>query len=122
MLVLLRGVKRSPRPQAHSRLPITLDILSTVKAQWSGQAGDMDIVMLWAECCLFFGFLRAGEFTAKSAREFDTSESLMLDDVAVPRHNDPSTVKIRLKSSMTNPFHHSIDVFLGRTHRTSVRF
>ena len=28
----------------------------------------------------------------------------MLDDVAVDRHNDPSTVKIWLKSSMTDPF------------------
>ena len=74
--------------------------------------------MLWAACSLgFFGFLRAGEFTVRSAREFDPAVSLTLDDVAVDRHDDPSLVKIRLKCSKTDPFRHGVDIFLGRTHR-----
>ena len=74
--------------------------------------------MLWAACCVgFFGFLRAGEFTVRSTREFDPTAALMLEDVAVDRHDNPTMVRIRLKSSKTDPFRHGVDVFLGRTHR-----
>ena len=74
--------------------------------------------MLWAACLLgFFRFLRAGGFTVKSATEFDPAASLVLDDVSVDRHDNPSLVKVRLKSSKTDPFRHGIDICLGHTHR-----
>ena len=63
----------------------------------------------------FFGFLRAGEFTVRTAADFDPSSSLMLEDVAVDKHDDPSMVRIRLNQSKTDPFRHGVDVFLGRT-------
>jgi hypothetical protein len=61
--------------------------------------------MLWAACCVgFFGFLRVAEFTAQSREEFDPSASLMLEDLAVDQHENPSRVQIRLKQSKMDPF------------------
>ena len=72
--------------------------------------------MLWAACCVgFFGFLRAGEFTVSSNREFDPSSALTLEDVAVDQHANPSMIQINLKQSKTDPFRHGVDIFLGRT-------
>lgn len=105
-----------PRPPARARLPVTPAILRSIKSLWASRADDVDIVMLWAACCVgFFGFLRAGEFTVRTAADFDPSSSLMLEDVAVDKHDDPSMVRIRLKQSKTDPFRHGVDVFLGRT-------
>ena len=59
-------------------------------------------------------FLRAGEFTVKSADKFDPT-SLMLEDVAVDKHDNPALVRIRLKQRKTDPFWHGVDIFLGWT-------
>ena len=113
---VLRGVKRVPRPPARTRLPVTPAILRALKAQWASHASETDYIMLWAACCVgFFGFLRAGEFTVRSTEEFDPSSSLMLEDVAVDKHDNPALVRIRLKQSKTDPFRHGVDIFLGRT-------
>ena len=105
-----------PRPPARTRLPVTPAILRSIKSLWASRADEVDIVMLWAACCGgFFGFLRVGEFTVRTAADFDPSSSLMLEDVAVDKHDDPSMVRIRLKQSKTDPFRHGVDVFLGCT-------
>ena len=84
---VLRGIKRSPRPPARSRLPITPATLRALKSQWAAHARDIDFVMLWAACCTgFFGFLRAGEFIVRSREDFDPSVALTSSDIAVDRH------------------------------------
>ena len=115
---VLRGVRRTPRlpRQSRNRLPITPSILRTVRSQWAPNASNVDYVMMWAACCVgFFGFLRAGEFTARTQEDFDPSTSITLQDVAVDQHDNPSMIRIRLKQSKTDPFRHGVDVFLGRT-------
>ena len=68
--------------------------------------------MLWAACCMgFFGFMRAGEFTVKSAQEVDLDTCLSPMDVAVDNHTNPSMVKVHLKQSKTDPFRHGVDIF-----------
>ena len=60
LALVQRGIQRL-RPQSASkpRLPITPDILRQLKALWTGQATDFNIIMLWAACCTaFFGFFR----------------------------------------------------------------
>ena len=60
--------------------------------------------MLWAACCLgFFGFLRAGKFTVNCT--FDPSIHLTVQDLQVDAEANPSSLRVRIKSSKTDPFH-----------------
>ena len=61
----LQGVKRVEAHSgstARSRLPITLDVLLSLKSIWCPRpAAAYDGIMLWAAACVrFFGFLRVG--------------------------------------------------------------
>ena len=104
---MLRGVKRSEGEEGatgRERLPIT-PLLLRIKAVWDSQANDLDIVMLWAACCLaFFGFLRPGEFTVPCESGFDPSSHLSWGDLAVDVPGQPSVMSVRLKASKTDPF------------------
>ena len=66
----------------------------------------------------FFGFMRAGEFTLKSAQDFDPSACLTPQDVAVDKHSNPSMLRVHLQQSKTDPFRHGVDIYLGRTDST----
>ena len=69
--------------------------------------------MLWAACCLgFFGFLWAGEFTVNCA--FDPSIHLTVQDLQVDAEVNPSSLRVRVKSSKTDPFHQGCFIYLGR--------
>ena len=117
---VLKGVKRQ---QAHSgqkpapRLPITPPIIRKLSQFWEHSI-DPDRAMLQAACCLgFFGFLRTAEFTAPPCiRDFDANCHLSLADVAVDSREAPSTIRIRIKQSKTDPFRQGVDIFLGRSH------
>ena len=66
LVLVQRGIQHL-RPQSANKphLPITPDILRQLKALWTGQATDFNIIMLWAACCtIFFGFFRMGELTS----------------------------------------------------------
>ena len=117
---VLRGIKRAPRQTARPRLPITPSILRSMKAVWVSNSADADCIMLWAACCMgFFGFMRAGEFTLKSAQDFNPSACLTPQDVAVDQHSNPSMLRVHLQQSKTDPFRHGVDIHLGRTDSTS---
>ena len=66
--------------------------------------------MLWAACCMgFFGFMRAGEFTT-TASQSDQGTCLSVQDVAVNSHTYPTTIKVHLIQSKTDPFRHGVDI------------
>lgn len=112
----LRGVKRSVQKSPQRvRLPITPAILRRLCAIWSsGQVEDPFMArLLWAACCLgFFGFLRAGEFTAGSP---PTTPGITVADVAVDRHRSPTLLRVFLRRAKTDPFGNGVNIFLGRT-------
>ena len=113
---VVRGIKRAPRPPSRPRLPLTLPLLQAIKSRWASRSADLDRVMLWAACCMgFFWFMLAGEFTARSAQEADQETCLVVQDVAVDSHTNPSMVRVHLTQSKTDPFRHGVDIFLGRT-------
>ena len=59
--------------------------------------------------------MRAGEFTSRSAQDFDSSSSLTPHDISVDQHANSSIVCIHLKQSKTDPFGHGVDIYIGRT-------
>ena len=101
-----------PRPK---RLPITPELLRRIHAVWSSRPLAEDEFMLWAAFCLgFFGFLRAGEFTCPSQAAL-SSEMLVVGDVVIDSHENPSHMMIRLKRSKTDPFGAGFTLHFGRT-------
>ena len=72
--------------------------------------------MLWAACCMcFFGFLRSGEITVPSLKEYDPEGHLSVGDVALDSHQDPLVVRVHIKQSKTDPFHRGVFIYLGKT-------
>ena len=104
---LQQAKRRASRPQ--SRLPITPGILIQLKTSCDTSSQDPDNMMLWAVCCMcFFGFLRSGEVTVPSAREYDPGGPLSEGDVALDSLVAPTTVQVCIKSSKTDPFRRSV--------------
>ena len=117
LVLVQRGIQRL-RPQSASkpRLPITPDILRQLKALWTGQATDFNIIMLWAACCTaFFGFFRMGELTSPTVTNQGPVDCVSVGDVAVDDHNNPSLVRIHLRRSKTDQLGKGVDIYLGRT-------
>ena len=73
--------------------------------------------MLWAAfTTCFFGFMRSGELCIHdSTKGFDETTDLTFTDVAVDNYQNPSLIRIHLKSSKTDPFCKGTDILLGRT-------
>ncbi len=72
--------------------------------------------MLWAAACLgFFGFLRSGEMTVPSDAAFDPDTHLTPKDVSVDCPRKPTTMKVTIKTSKTDPFRRGVDIFMGKT-------
>ena len=63
----------------------------------------------------FFGFMRAGEFTVKSQSDFDPSVSLNTSDISVDSCEHPSTVRVFLRQSKTDPFRQDVSIYFGKT-------
>ncbi len=72
--------------------------------------------MLWVAACLgFFGFLRSGEMTVPSDAAFDPDTHLTPKDVSVDCPRKPTTMKVTIKASKTDPFRRGVDIFMGKT-------
>ena len=51
-----------------------------------------------------FGFLRSGEVTVPSAKEYDPGGHLSEGDVTLDNVSAPTLVQVRIKASKTDPF------------------
>ena len=115
---ILRGIKLSQAKsgkRGKERLPISIDILATLKAAWESTATE-DATMLWAAASLcFFGFFRAGELMLATEAGYDEGAHLSFQDISVDSLTNPQHLQVRLKSSKTDPFRTGVDVFVGRT-------
>ena len=116
----LRGVKlhqaNHKDTRSKKRLPVTPDILRKLRKTWERECHNPDYIMLWAACCTcFFGFLRSGEITVPSIREFDPEGHLSEGDVSLNCQSNPSVVRVHIKASKTDPFRQGVYVYLGRT-------
>jgi len=113
--LVIRGMKRLQAGlPSRPRLPITPDILRRIRTRWEGSQ-EWDHIMLWAAMCLcFFGFLRSGEAVAPDT-EFDPSQHLSYNDVAVDNVQHPNYVQVKIKQSKTDPFRVGVKVVIART-------
>ena len=116
----LRGVKlrqakkQTTRPR--TRLPMTPSLMKKLRSSWEKDSQSHNNIMLWAACCMaFFGFLRAGEITVPSLKEYDPDGHLSAGDVALDSQTDPTVVRVHIKESKTDPFRKGVYVYLGRT-------
>ena len=105
----LRGVKlRQAKKQVtrpRTRLPITPSLMKKLRSSWEKDSQSHDNIMLWAACCMaFFGFLRSGEITVPSLKEYDPEGHLSMGDVALDNHKDAAVVRVHIKESKTDPF------------------
>ena len=117
---VLRGIKKWEAEQGagpRERLPITPSLLVRMKEVWEPTGGEWDSKLLWAACCLcFFAFLRAGETTVPSDKDFDPSVHLCVGDVAIDDPAQPSMFRVTIKQSKTDPFRKGVNLFVGRTY------
>ena len=63
----------------------------------------------------FFGFLRSSELRALSQDSYDPQSTLLLSDIALDTHNNPTMLAVTLKQSKTDPFRLGVTLFMGRT-------
>jgi hypothetical protein len=98
------------------RLPITPWVLLQIKSVLARTPHDFDSILLWAACCLgFFAFLRSGEFTVQSIRDFDPTWHLTPRDITIDSLAQPLLMKIHLKGSKTDQTKQGIDLYIGKT-------
>ena len=70
--------------------------------------------MFWAACSLgYFGFLRASEFTVPNLSTFSASLHLSIQDIAVDSLSAPSSIRVRIKGSKTDPFRKGCFIHIG---------
>ena len=109
---VLKGIKKNRGITTQPRLPVTIDILtSMVSALNRGVYNPyVDSLLRATFTMAFFGFLRCGEFTTQTG-QFDPSIHLTLADVSIKY--DPSPyLSIHLSSSKTDPFRKGVQVKL----------
>lgn len=116
----LRGIKlrqsKGKETSDKKRLPITPDILHKLRKSWEQKCHHPDYIMLWAAyCTCFFGFLRSGEITVPSLKEYDPKGHLSAGDVSLDSLSDLSIVRVFIKASKTDPFRRGVCVYLGKT-------
>ena len=111
--LLCSGIERSQGTTTHSRLPITIDLLRSLKTQLRNDASYslLERGLLWSAFTLaFYGFLRASEFTSSSLQWSDIQFST-------------TTITIDLRQSKTDPFRrgHTIAIRATSTSTCPVR-
>ena len=92
--LLCTGIKRSQGNTSRTRLPITIDLLRSLKTQLRNDSSYslLEKRLLWSALTqAFYGFLRASEFTSSSLQWSDVQFSA-------------TTVAIDLRQFKTDPF------------------
>ena len=65
---------------------------------------------MWPATCVgYFGFMRAGEFTAVNT----ATPGILLSEVAINSRSPPTAVCSRFRRAKTDPFGRGVEIFLG---------
>ena len=116
---VLRGIKRSQAANGRrerQRTPMSVEGLEVLRRIWSRTPGGQDARMLWAAATLcFFGFMRSGELTTPSGSQFDEGAYLCFQDVSTDSVENPTLIRVRIKSSKTDQARKGCTITIGRT-------
>lgn len=118
--LILKGIKKESikNNPPLTRLPITINIMCSIKNVLSKAPEKYNNILMWAACCAaFFGFLRCGEFTVPSQTGYDSTVHLSLADVSVDSIASTSLIYITIKQSKTDPFRRGATVCLAKTEK-----
>ena len=91
--------------------------MQNLQAAWARAppAQQFEATMLWAAACMgymYFGFMRAGEFTTSSSND---PSVILASDAAVDSHTNPSKLRILLQRAKMGPFGKVVVICVGRT-------
>ena len=90
-------------------LPITVDVLCSLRSSLEEGTSHVDGSMVWAAACMcFFGFLQSGEVVVLSEFAYDSAVHLSVGDVRLENTSDPKYAQVQIKSSKTDPFRHGV--------------
>ena len=107
--LLIRGVRRFQGESSHQRLPITINLLRTIKQQL--RISNFTLIeqrLLWAAfTTAFYAFLRASEFTSSA----NDSATLRWSDIQI----SSNTLIITLRQSKTDPFRRGHTLYISAT-------
>ena len=107
---MLRGIERHQSSNRRQRQPITIELMHIIFQ--SLNFSDYNHTILWAACCLgFYGFLRAHEFIVNSP--FNPDIHLAVSDVQADSLVNPSSFRIHIKCSKTDPFRQGCHIYIG---------
>ena len=114
-----RAIKRLHGNKARTRLPVTIDVLRTLKHQLHIDVSTpvWDKRMLWSAFTIaFYGFLRSSEFVcSKSKPDVTTEATLLISDVSVSH----DSLEIHISESKTDPFRKGHTLTLTATHTST---
>ena len=115
--LVIRGIRRMQGDSCRQRLPITIDLLRTLKQQIRiSNYSLLEQRLLWAAfTTAFYGFLRVSEFTSSSS----DATTLRWSDISL----SSSTQTISLRQSKTDPFRrgHALSISATNTSTCPVR-
>ena len=112
---VLRGIQRCQGTNQVKRCPITGELMHIIHR--SLDLSNYNHIMLRTVCCMgFFGFLQVGEFTVNSA--FDPNHHLTSQDLQVDSMVNPTSIKVHVKSSKTDPFWQGCDIYISKRRPT----
>ena len=89
---ILKGIQKSQSVTHPPKvcLPITIEMMESIKRLILQMPKTYTNSMIWAACCrAFFGFLRVSEFTIPSDSQFDEAPHLCLNDISIDSRDNP---------------------------------
>ena len=120
--LVCRGIRRRQGDNTRKRLPITINLLRTLKSQLANSVSFtiLEQRLLWAAFSLaFYGFMRVSEFTTPTASDTFSPPGLHWSDIQL--HNN--SLSLTIHQSKTDPFRqgHQINICATNTSTCPVR-
>ena len=116
--LVCRGIRRLQGDHTRPRLPITINLLRTLKTQLSKSTSFtlLEQRLLWAAFSLaFYGFMRVSEFTTPAVSDNFSPPGLHWTDVKL----HTNSISLTLHQSKTDPFQQGHQITIAATNTST---